>query len=438
MKRFIALILAFSTLLSLAACGGTNAFALAEARYLESAPYPDETKYSGAKFDTVYDAWSAERRARNSAATSASGATDDYLRAVLPALLTAGEGENAVCSPVSVYMALSMLAEITDGDTRAQILSLLGAESIEALRETAEKVWAANYQNDGAVTSVLADSLWLSDSLDYNSNTLARLADTYYASAYRGEMGSEAFNKALQNWINEQTGGLLKESAGGLSLPPETVIALASTIYFRAKWGSEFSESKTADGIFHAPDGDVTHKFMHETMESTYYAADSFAAVGKYLEGSGTMWFLLPDEGVTPEELLTGGAVDFLLSQENAESKFMTIDLSVPKFDVSADTELSAALHSLGVTDVFDADTADFSPLMDNADDISLSQAKHAARVAIDEEGVTAAAYTVMVACGAALPPDERVEFTLDRPFLFAVTGESGEILFAGIVNTPA
>ena len=439
MKRFIALLLTLSALLSLAACGAasTNTFALAEARYPESAPYPDETKYFGAKFDTVYDAWSAERRARNSAATSASGATDDYLRAVLPALLTAGEGENAVCSPVSVYMALSMLAEITDGESRAQILSLLGAESIDALRKTAGQVWAANYQNDGAVTSVLADSLWLSDSLDYNSGTLARLADSYYASAYRGEMGSEAFNNALRRWINEQTGGLLKDSADGLSLAPETVIALVSTIYFRAKWGSEFSKSATADGIFHAPDGDVTHKFMHETMESTYYAADNFAAVGKYLQGSGTMWFLLPDEGVTPEELLTSGAVDFLLSPESAESKYMTIDLSVPKFDVSADTELSAALHSLGVTDVFAADTADFSPLMDNADGIFLSQAKHAARVAIDEEGVIAAAYTVMAAAGAAMPPEERVEFTLDRPFLFAVTGESGEVLFAGIVNTP-
>lgn len=75
------------------------------------------------------------------------------------------------------------------------------------------------------------------------------------------------------------------------------MIALASTIYFRAKWGSEFSKSATTDGVFHAPDGDVTHKFMHKTMESTYYAADNFAAVGKYLEGSGTMWFLLPDEG---------------------------------------------------------------------------------------------------------------------------------------------
>ena len=91
------------------------------------------------------------------------------------------------------------------------------------------------------------------------------------------------------------------------------------------------------------------------------------------------------------------------------------------------------------MTDVFDAGKADFSPLTDDkADAIFLSQAKHSARVTIDEEGVVAAAYTVMVACGAALPPDERVEFTLDRPFLFAVTGESGEILFAGIVNTPA
>ena len=437
---YTALLLALSALFSLAACGGgTNAFALAEATYPECAPYPNEAKYSGAKYEAAYDAWSANRRARNAAAASVDGALDDYVRAALPALLSGADGKNAVCSPVNVYMALSMLAEVTDGDTRAQILSLLGADSIKSLRKTAGNVWAANYQNDGAVTSILADSLWLSDSMDYNSNTLARLADSYHASAYRGEMGSEAFNEALRRWINEQTGGLLKDSADGLSLAPETVIALASTIYFRAKWGSEFSKSATADGVFHAPDGDVTHKFMHETMESTYYAADNFAAVGKYLEGSGTMWFLLPDEGVTPEALLSdGSAVDFFLSPESAESKYMTIDLSVPKFDVSADTDLSGALRALGVTDVFDAGKADFSPLTDKADAIFLSQAKHAARVTIDEEGVVAAAYTVMVACGAALPPDERVEFTLDRPFLFAVTGESGEILFAGIVNTPA
>ena len=63
-----------------------------------------------------------------------------------------------------------------------------------------------------------------------------------------------------------------------------------------------------------------------------------------------------------------------------------------------------------------------------------LSQAKHAARVTVDEEGVTAAAYTVMMVCGTAAPPEEEVDFRLDRPFLTMVTSQDGLLLFAGIV----
>ena len=42
------------------------------------------------------------------------------------------EGENAAYSPVNVYMALAMLAELTDGASRQQILDLLGSDSLEA------------------------------------------------------------------------------------------------------------------------------------------------------------------------------------------------------------------------------------------------------------------------------------------------------------------
>ena len=56
----------------------------------------------------------------------------------------------------------------------------------------------------------------------------------------------------------------------------------------------------------------------------------------------------------------------------------------------------------------------------------------------VDEEGCEAAAYTViMTECGAAMPPDDEVDFTLDRPFLFAVTGDSDLPLFTGVVNQP-
>ena len=61
--------------------------------------------------------------------------------------------------------------------------------------------------------------------------------------------------------------------------------------------------------------------------------------------------------------------------------------------------------------------------------------AEHAALVKIDEEGVTGAAFTDLAVCGAGLPQEE-ADFTLDRPFYFAVTSSDGSILFSGIVQT--
>ena len=61
-----------------------------------------------------------------------------------------GEGkDNRVFSPVSVYLALAMLAETTDANSRAQILSLLGEESLETLRANAAALWKACYTDDG-------------------------------------------------------------------------------------------------------------------------------------------------------------------------------------------------------------------------------------------------------------------------------------------------
>jgi len=98
--------------------------------------------------------------------------------------------------------------------------------------------------------------------------------------------------------------------------------------------------------------------------------------------------------------------------------------------------ELKKDLMNLGITDIFDPETADFSPMTDDTA-AYLSQAKHAVRVAVDEEGVTAAAYTVMMTAGACAPPEEEVDFILNRPFIFAITGTDGLPLFVGIVHQP-
>ena len=142
------------------------------------------------------------------------------------------------------------------------------------------------------------------------------------------------------------------------------------------------------------------------------------------------------------DELLSDAqAMDFLLSQDRNEwkdRKNAWVNLSVPKFDVSSMFGLKDGLQALGVTDVFHAQTSDFSPMTSDLDGLSVTRADHAARVAIDEKGVTAAAFTVIGVDAAGAPlSDEEVDFVLDRPFLFAVTGTDGMPLFVGVVNQP-
>lgn len=480
MKRVIAFLLAIISLLSFVSCtskidinsddiyegsaastdetdikkGLTNddipPFAISLASYPEMAKYPDEMSFIDEEtgvldsegFFEVYDAWYNNKRAQLDQPFGYMDGMDDFVDTSIQQFLTKSNGQNLIYSPLNVYIALAMLAEVTDGNSREQILELLGSESIELLRTQAGSVWNANYMDDGAVTSVLANSLWLNDDVKYIKETMEDLTDYYYASSFSGKIGSDDYNKALQSWLNEQTGGLLEEQASGIEMRPDTILALASTIYFRAKWGSEFSKSNTEKGLFNLSDGNnetLECDFMHKSETQNYYWADKFSAVGLRLEGSGNMWFLLPDEGVDLDELLNDEQTMDFLHKGDAwdKNKFLVVNMSIPKFDVVSNIELNAGLQKLGVTDIFDSDQSDFSPMTADVDEIYLSSSEHATRVAIDEEGVIAAAYTMMMVCGEAMPPDDEVDFVLDRPFLFAITGTNGQILFVGVVNQP-
>lgn len=421
------------------------AFAVAQAQYPKMAPYPNERAYikrngdfDSEGFSKVYNAWNASRQAQRREKGYADGLESFFVTSTRQ-FLSNTNGENRVYSPLNVYMALGMLAELTDSGSRQQILDLLGSESIETLRAQASDLWNANYCQDGAVSSVLASSLWLSEDISFVQSTMDTLADTYYASSYQGKMGSDAFNQALQDWLNTQTGGLLEEQAGQVALSPDTVLALATTVYFQAKWSGGFSENNTKAGVFHAASGDVTADFMHQGGTDTFFWADQFGAVAQDLEGSGKMWFILPDEGVLPEDLLNDDTVMHLIENpyDWENQKRLIINKALPKFDVTSQMDLCTGLKELGITDVFDPAVSDFSPTTEDTDALYLSGAQHDTRVAIDEEGVTAIAYTAMMVCGAAEPPEDEMDFVLDRPFLFVITSSDALPLFVGIVNQP-
>ena len=468
MKKLLALLLAAVCVFSLAACAATpdtpNASAppateeqldcigdpttqqLAAPVAVSMPQYPNEAKYTASNgnfnsetYDEDWDAWWESYQKKTADMTDPAALTHWFTTSI-PALMQNAGKENRVCSPLNVYMALSMLAAVTDGETRQQILDALGAESLDALQKQTVQLWTENSWDDGLVTSTLANSIWLRNGYSYNEETLQTLGGDYYASAFSGEMGSDAYNNMLRDWINEHTGNLLTEQANGLKLDPNTVIALVSAIYYRAPWSDKFSSSATTQDVFHAPDGDVTADFLHSSDSNTVYYGDGFSAIGLSLENSGRMWLLKPDEGTDASALLQNeDALGFLLANgEWSQTQSATVNLSLPKFDVSSDLDLLDTLAQLGMTDVMDGGKSDFTPLTTANDSLELTQAKHAARVKIDEDGCEAAAYTVLAPeATAMMGPEDEIDFTLDNPFVFAITGIDGLPLFVGLVNQP-
>lgn len=421
-------------------------YSAAKAEYPQMAHYPDESKYYGANgdfdyegFRKEYDEWKNSSEAQLQQYDGYDEGLDGMFAATAAKLLCGAGTQNRVCSPINIYMALSMLAEITDGSSRGQILELMGAETIDEVRRQSAAVWNANYCDDGAVKSILANSLWLSDSIDYRQETLDQLAANYYASSFSGKMGSAEYDQLLRSWLNEQTDGMLEQQADGISMDPMTVISLASTVNFRAKWENEFRPDLTNERVFRSPSGDLRCDFMNRSSVMNYCWGEGYGAVALDFVNSGRMLLVLPDEGVTVDELLADSdALEFMLggmSTDNCEQ--VIVNLSVPRFDVSSDISLIEGLRALGITDVFSAENSDFSPLTDAVEGICVSEASHAARVTIDEEGCTAVAFTVIMAAGAARPPEETVDFVLDRPFIFVIYGRDSLPLFVGVVNRP-
>jgi serpin B len=113
----------------------------------------------------------------------------------------------------------------------------------------------------------------------------------------------------------------------------------------------------------------------------------------------------------------------------------MEIFLTMPKFTVTAEFELSKTLAAMGMTDAFDAGKADFSG-MTGQKDLFLSAVVHKAFVDVNETGTEAAAATAVPA--AAADGGGEIHFTADHPFLFLIRHEpSGTILFIGRMADP-
>lgn len=395
---------------------------------------PDMPAYNASADEwKAYNVFQDEKRALFGSGANLTDFFTDISRIYLSG--TAG-GENRVLAPLNVYYALAMLAETTAGDTQAEILKLLNADDVGALRKRSARLWLANFSDDGAVTHVTSTSLWLSRDYTYKKETLEHLRDCYYASAYAGQMGSADYDSRIRDWVDYSTGGLLKDASGRITTNPNDVVRLYSATYLHAGWDRLRPEKQT--GVFHAPDGDAdctmlyVHQFCGQVLQGTHFLAAELPLAGGF-----TVSLVLPDEDVGIEGLLSDrGDMRLALcgSKDPAIRPNVELHCTFPTFDIASGLNLVDGLKTLGVGKCFDG--GDFSALTEDAGGIYVERVDHAARLSVTEDGVTAGAMT-QVSLTYEAEPMGVVHLTFDRPFLCVVRSADSIPVFVGVVNHP-
>ncbi len=347
------------------------------------------------------------------------------------------EQKNALYSPASLYLALSGTTALTSGNTQAELLSLLEADSVESLGKEVSR-WRQNLYSDQSGNKVLIDgSIWLDNTLKVRKEALNVLADQYHTAAFQMDLNDPAAAEQMAQWVREATKGMLGDP--GTLDPSENAFSLLSTLYFYSKWEEEFSPDKTASDTFFMTDGtELDCKYMNIQREGRYSDKNGVKTAMLPFENGAYLVFALPEEGTSPVELAEDP--DFWKEALLEPSyRIAYVDWKVPKFEISSKWDgnrIIPILNELGVLDVFGSN-ADFSIL--TPDNIFVHNILQETVMTIDEKGGEAAAYTVVEAGSCVTEESQAIEFVemhLTRPFLFALMLEDTP-LFTGIINNP-
>lgn len=346
---------------------------------------------------------------------------------------------NNLYSPISLYMALAMMAESALGDTKQEILDVIHMDDSSMIDEETGKLFRKLYFHNEIGKLNLANSLWLNKDIKFNKELLDKLASDYYSYSFRVDFTDKDTSKKIGDWISENTGGRLGYNPQDFITDSEQVMILLNTIYFYDEWVDRFNTDKTEEDTFYLADsGTVKCDFMNMTYGSHgYVKADGYTSSYLAFKNGYRMVFILPDEGVFPTEIISdpkrlSEAFDSISSEKRQTGKVI---FKIPKFNYKVQLDLCESMRILGVKSAFDINTADFTPLSQTKP-LYISDVKQSAAISIDEKGCEAAAFTQIDYAGSARP-EGMAEMILDRPFIFGIIDIDGCPLFIGIINNP-
>ena len=339
--------------------------------------------------------------------------------------LVGNSSVNPVWSPASVCAVLEVLALGSSGETRKELDGVLGCGRAAMTEDPYALVSTDRWKSDDYRASIVK-GLWLAQKATPDQGFVEG-CERHGVDVTWADLSDPSSETEIAHWIEIATEGLLSPD---ISLPPDALACVVSALYLKDAWEEPFEDGDTEVGIFHAASGDVKCAYMRGRRRCELLESDGLLAMSLRLSAGGRLVFAIGSEEPTPD------ATESLPALEEVARRGGTVEevlVYVPRF--ACDTEsvdLVGALRSAGVST---AASMDLGPMVGTSPcPMGLA---HGARLAVDERGIEAGAYTMAAAAEGIPDKDPRV-VVLDRPFLVALVSQNGSPLFLGRVDRPS
>jgi len=357
------------------------------------------------------------------------------------------EDGNLFYSPYSISLALAMTYAGARGETAQQMADTLQFvlpqnrlhSAFNGLDlELSQRGEGAKGKDGEGFRLNIVNAIWGQKDYEFLSEFLDLLAENYGAGLRILDFVSapEESRITINNWVSEQTEGRIEDLIPQGLIDALTRLVLTNAIYFNAAWQYPFGEDMTEDGSFYLLDGgEITVPMMNQTELFGYAEGDGYQAVELPYDGRElSAVILLPEAGQF--EAFESSLDAYQVNDIVGRLELRQVILTMPKFKFESSFSLREALTVMGMPIAFSGG-ADFSGMTGDRD-LFILDVIHKAFVSVDEAGTEAAAAAAVI-MPLAMPPEEPVEVTIDRPFVFLIRDiETGTILFVGRIVDPS
>ncbi|VBB46370.1 Proteinase inhibitor I4 serpin [uncultured Paludibacter sp.] len=361
---------------------------------------------------------------------------NDFAFDFLNNTIAAVDNSNVFVSPMSLSIALGMLRNGAQGETKTEIETALKMSGLsdEVINSYYKIMQTSLPQMDSKTDLSIANSIWYKEGFSVKPDFLKVNTDYFNAYIKALDFSNQQLSlDTINGWCARKTNNLIPKVLN--EIDPDARMFLMNAVYFKGMWVKQFNPESTIDYTFANEKNQQNTVRMMVKEDTVSYGKNDLAQFVDLPYGNGafSMTVILPEYGKTTSDVLQSLNSESFNAMINSMEE-RKVKLFLPRFKTKNTYILNDALKSMGIKKAFNINAeldriSELKPLF-------VSFVQQDTYVEVTEEGTKAAAITTIGIYTSSLPVEEIPYFVVNKPFIFLIREKStGIILFIGKIG---